>query len=326
MILAGDLGGTHTRLAIFPPEPSAAAALASAHFASVDYPDFAALLDAFRARHPGLALTHCALAVAGPVFDGRCHTTNLPWHLDAREIADTLALNPDAVALLNDVEAAALGLPAVPAERFAILQRGNPGACGNRALIAPGTGLGEAILYWDGTGHHAFPTEGGHSDFAPRDELEVALLYHTARRFPAHVSVERLISGPGIALIHDFLCTRADGLPAWMPPPGTDAGAAISARALARNDPHCTQALALYAALLGAEAGNLALKAMAVGGVIIAGGIAPKILPILADGVLLENFLAKGRFRELLQRIPLTICLDERAPLLGALRRARAMP
>ncbi|MBI2783417.1 MAG: glucokinase [Gammaproteobacteria bacterium] len=325
MILAGDLGGTHTRLAIFPPEPGTAA-LMSAHFASADYPDFAALLDAFRARHPGLSLTHCALAVAGPVLDNRCHATNLPWHLDAREIARTLDLAPGVVALLNDVEAAALGLPAVPAERFAVLQRGDPEARGNQALIAPGTGLGEAILYWDGTGHHAFATEGGHSDFAPRDELEAALLHHAARRFPAHVSVERLISGPGIALIHEFLCTRAGGHPAWMPPPDADAGAAISARALAREDPRCVQALVLYAALLGAEAGNLALKAMAVGGVVIAGGIAPKILPILADGVLLENFLAKGRFRELLQRIPLTICLDERAPLLGALRRARGMP
>ncbi|MFZ2208543.1 MAG: glucokinase [Porticoccaceae bacterium] len=325
MILAGDLGGTHTRLAIFPPEPGAAA-LASAHFASADYPDFAALLDAFRTHHPGLALTHCALAVAGPVLDGRCHATNLPWHLDTREIACALDLAPGAVALLNDVEAAALGLPAVPSERFAVLQRGAPGARGNQALIAPGTGLGEAILYWDGTRHHAFATEGGHCDFAPRNELEAALLHHAAHRFPAHVSVERLISGPGIALIHEFLCTRAGGHPAWMPPPGADAGAAISARALTREDPRCAQTLALYAALLGAEAGNLALKAMAVGGVTIAGGIAPKILSVLTNGLLLENFLAKGRFRELLQRIPLTICLDERAPLLGGLRHARELP
>lgn len=325
MILAGDLGGTHTRLAIFPPAPDTEA-VASAHFASADYPDFAALLDAFRTRHPGLALTHCALAVAGPVLDGRCHATNLPWYLDTREIARALDLAPGAVALLNDVEAAALGLPVVPAERFAMLQRGAPGARGNQALIAPGTGLGEAILYWDGTRHHAFATEGGHCDFAPRDELEAALLHHAARRFPAHVSVERLISGPGIALIHEFLCTRSGDHAAWTPPPGADANAAISARALAREDPLCAQALALYATLLGAEAGNLALKAMAVGGVVIAGGIAPKILPVLSDGVLLENFLAKGRFRELLQQIPLRVCLDECAPLLGALRRAREMP
>ncbi len=326
MILAGDLGGTHTRLAIFPPTPDTEA-VASAHFASADYPDFAALLDAFRTRHPGLALTHCALAVAGPVLGGRCHATNLPWHLDAREIACALDLAPGAVAVLNDVEAAALGLPAVPAERFAVLQRGAPGARGNQALIAPGTGLGEAILYWDGTRHHAFATEGGHCDFAPRDELEAALLHHAARRFPAHVSVERLIGGPGIALIHEFLCSRSGGPPPWTPPSSADASAAISARALTTGvDPLCTQALALYAALLGAEAGNLALKAMAMGGVIVAGGIAPKILPALANGVLLENFLAKGRFRELLQQIPLRVCLDERAPLLGALRRAREMP
>ena len=323
MILAGDLGGTHARLAIFPRDPGAEA-VASAQFASADYPSFTTLLDAFRASHPDLVLTRCALAVAGPVIDGRCHTTNLPWHLDAREIALTLGLTRGDVILLNDVEAAALGLPAVPAERFAVLQRGDPEARGNQALIAPGTGLGEAILYWDGKRHLAFATEGGHCDFAPRNELEAELLHHAARRFPAHVSVERLISGPGIALIHEFLCTRDGSRPVWMPPSGVDASAAISARALTGVDPLCTQALTLYAALLGAEAGNLALKAMAVGGVIIAGGVAPKILPALADGVLLENFLSKGRFRELLQRIPLTICLDECAPLLGALRRSRA--
>jgi glucokinase len=168
MILAGDLGGTHARLAIFPRDPGAEAA-ASAQFASADYPSFAMLLDAFRASHPDLVLTRCALAVAGPVIDGRCHTTNLPWHLDAREIALTLGLTPGDVILLNDVEAAALGLPAVPAERFAVVQPGDPEARGNQALIAPGTGLGEAILYWDGKRHHAFATEGGHCDFAPRN-------------------------------------------------------------------------------------------------------------------------------------------------------------
>jgi glucokinase len=323
MILVGDLGGTHARLAIFPSAPNTEA-VASAHFPSADYPNFAALLDDFRIRHPGLAVARCALAVAGPVIDGRCHTTNLPWRLDAREIASRLDLRPRDVILLNDVEAAALGLPAVPAERFAVLQSGDPEARGNQALIAPGTGLGEAILYWDGKRHHVFATEGGHCDFAPRNELEAELLHHATRRFPAHVSVERLISGPGIALIHEFLWFRNGGEPAWQPPPGTAASAAISARALTGADPLCTQALALYAALLGAEAGNLALKAMAIGGVIIAGGVAPKILPALADGVLLENFLSKGRFRELLQRTPLTICLDECAPLLGALRRSRA--
>ncbi|MGE3296000.1 MAG: glucokinase [Porticoccaceae bacterium] len=323
MILAGDLGGTHTRLAIFPPDPGADA-LASAHFASADYPRFAALLDAFCVTYPDLALTRCALAVAGPVIGDSCHTTNLPWRLDAREIASRLDLNPRDVILLNDVEAAALGLPAVPAEGFAVLQRGDDReARGNQALIAPGTGLGEAILYWDGERRHAFATEGGHCDFAPRNALEAELLYHATGRFPAHVSVERLVSGPGIALIHEFLCSRNGGDPAWEPPPGAAASAAISARALTGEDALCAQTLALYAALLGAEAGNLALKAMAIGGVIVAGGVAPKILPALTDGVLLENFLAKGRFRELLQRIPLKICLDERAPLLGVLRRAR---
>ena len=322
MILVGDLGGTNARLALFPAAPEGEAVV-SAHYSSGAFASFAALLDTFRAAHPDLVPRRCAFAVAGPVIGGRCHTTNLPWTLDAAEIARALGLAADAVALLNDVEAAALGLAAVPAERFVVLQEGDPQARGNRALIAPGTGLGEAILYWDGERHRAFATEGGHCDFAPRNALEAELLHHVARRHPDHVSVERLLAGPGIALIHEFLVARSGDPAAWTPPAASDASAAVSARALAREDVLCEQALTLYAALLGAEAGNLALKAMASGGITIAGGVPPKILPALTDGALRDNFLAKGRFRRLLERVPLTLCLDERAPLLGALRRAR---
>lgn len=322
MILVGDLGGTNARLALFPIAPDSEAA-ASAHYSSRAFASFADLLHRFRAEHPDLVPSRCAFAVAGPVNGGRCHATNLPWTLDAAEIARALGLAADAVTLLNDVEAAALGLAAVPAERFVVLQPGDPQARGNRALVAPGTGLGEAVLYWDGERHRAFATEGGHCDFAPRNALEAELLHHAAHRYPDHVSVERMLAGPGIALIHEFLVARGGNPAAWTPPAGSDASAAVSARALAREDVFCERALTLYATLLGAEAGNLALKAMASGGVIIGGGVPPKIMPALTDGVLRANFLAKGRFRGLLERIPLSLCLDERAPLLGALRRAR---
>lgn len=322
MMLVGDLGGTHTRLAIFPRRPpSPDTAVASADFASGDHADFLAILDTFRRRHPQFALTGCALAVAGPVLDGRCHTTNLPWHLDAAEIARTLGLQVAAVSLLNDLEAAALALPGMAASQFHGVQAGIPGATGNRVVIAPGTGLGMAILHWDGRRHHALASEGGHRDFGARDDREMALLNHAARRFPGHVSIERLLSGAGIGLIHEFLRTQEPG--SWAPPPDVDATAAISARALAHSDPLCAQALAWYLDLLGAEAGNLALTAMARGGVTIAGGVPPKILPAFAASGFLANFLAKGRYRELLEQIPVNICLDERAPLLGALRVAR---
>lgn len=324
MILVGDLGGTHTRLAVHPRLPGVGdQSLLEAHFASATYPSFIRILDEFRARYPALAINRCVLAVAGPVVANRCDTTNLPWHLDAADVAQALGLAAGGVTLLNDLEAAALATLAMPAERFHVLQAGAPGAVGNRVLIAPGTGLGEAILYWDGSRYHALATEGGHCDFAPRDEQEMALLRYAARRFRDHVSVERILSGAGIALIHDFLRSGDPVGAGWMPPPGAAATAAISARALAHSDPLCEQALKMYLALLGAEAGNLALKAMATGGAIIVGGVAPKILPAFGDGVFIENFLAKGRFRALLAQVPISICLDERAPLLGALNRAR---
>ncbi len=322
MILVGDLGGTHTRLAIFPRHPATPdAAVASAHFASADHADFIAILAAFRRRYAELTPTRCALAVAGPVLGGRSHTTNLPWYLDVADIARALGLEATAVSLLNDLEAAALALPGMAATQFQCVQAGAPDATGNRAVIAPGTGLGMAILHWDGHRHHALASEGGHRDFGARDAAEMALLRHAAHRFPGHVSIERLLSGAGIALIHDFLRTQEPD--SWAPPASADATAAICARALAHSDPLCERALAWYLALLGAEAGNLALTALARGGVTIAGGIPPKILPAFGASGFLANFLAKGRYRELLEQIPVNICLDERAPLLGALRHAR---
>jgi glucokinase len=325
MILVGDLGGTHTRLAVYARSATDAdSSLASVHFASADYPGFIEILQAFRRHHPALVLTRCVLAVAGPVIGNRSETPNLPWYLDAAEIADALAVNAAAVTLLNDLEAAALAVVDMPADRFHVVQAGNPGVIGNRALIAPGTGLGEAMLYWDGCRYHALATEGGHCDFAPRNETEIGLLRHALRHFPDHVSGERILSGAGIALIHEFLREGEGSNPGWVPPAGAAATAAICERALAHRDALCEQALSMYLALLGAEVGNLALKTMALGGVIIAGGVAPKILPAFDDHVFVANVAGKGRFRTLLAGIPISICLDERAPLLGALSRARA--
>jgi glucokinase len=326
MILVGDIGGTHTRLAIYPEGRGDGPCLAQEHFSSRDFCSVVEILREFCRVHEPLAITRCAVAVAGPVIAERSEPPNLPWHLDSREIASALGLAVDNVSLLNDLEAAALATIDMPSESFQTLQEGAPRPASHRAVIAPGTGLGEAVLYWDGRQHRPLATEGGHCDFAPRNEMEFGLLRHAHRRFADHVSVERILCGAGIALIYDYLrgLRGADGgTTDWAPPAGSEATAAISERALTHQDRLCEQTLSLYLVLLGAEVGNLALKAMALGGIVIAGGVVPKILPAFEGSAFLANVAAKGRFRDLLSDIPISVCLDERAPLLGALKHAR---
>jgi len=326
MILVGDIGGTHTRLAIYPPGRSDGPCLAQGQFRSRDFCSIVDILRKFCRVHPSLTITRCALAVAGPVIAARSEPPNLPWHLDSREIASGLGLAVESVSLLNDLEAAALATIDLPSESFQTLQEGVPRPASHRAVIAPGTGLGEAVLYWDGRQHRPLATEGGHCDFAPRNELEFGLFSYAHRRFADHVSVERILCGAGIALIYDFLRDLRDadgGTTDWIPPEGSEATAAISERALTHQDRLCEQTLSLYLVLLGAEVGNLALKAMALGGIVIAGGVVPKILPAFEGSAFLANVAAKGRFRDLLSDIPISVCLDERAPLLGALKYAR---
>jgi glucokinase len=251
------------------------------------------------------------------VIEGKSKATNLPWELDERRLATTLRIPQ--VKLLNDLEAAAYGMLHLDPTDLCVLQSGPPRK-GNIAVIAAGTGLGEAILYWDGARYHPIATEGGHTDFGPRSDREVELLRYLQREC-GHVSYERVLSGPGLFNIYRFL--RDSGVapePEWLQKriAEGDPGVVISEIGLVGGDPLCTQALDLFCALYGAEAGNLALKAFAVGGVYIGGGIAPKILPKLQDGTFTSAFADKGRFGELLQSIEVKVALNLRTPLIGA--------
>lgn len=262
----------------------------------------------------------------GPVVDGVCRTTNLPWVVDARRLARRLGL--DRVGLLNDLEAAAHGVAALEPNALETLNAGSAEARGNAALIAAGTGLGEAGLYWDGSRHHPFACEGGHADFGPRDDLETAFLGWLRARH-GRVSWERVVSGPGLVALYEFLRDReGGGEPAWLTESlrAQDPAAAITRAALERRDERCALTLDRFVALYGAEAGNLALKVMARGGVYVGGGIAPRILAAMRTPAFLDAFVDKGRMRPLLESMPVRIILNEQCALLGAARWALLGP
>jgi len=331
MILAGDIGGTKTTLAAF----AAGAATASGwdrdavtleSYASRDYADFGEILEAFLERHRP-AVEACCLGVAGPVLDNRCSATNLPWIVDGAALAARLQL--DAAGLLNDLEAVGFGIDVLRPDEVLELQAGASGARGNRAVIAAGTGLGEAGLFWNGAAHSPFASEGGHGDFAPGDELEIGLLRFLLREHE-HVSWERVVSGPGLVNLYRFLQQGGEIVRTAEPPElagemeGGDPGAVISKYAAAGTSPLCARTLALFVKLYGAEAGNLALKMMATGGLYIGGGIAAKNLDWMKSAPFIEAFRAKGRMRPLLEAMPVRILLNDQTGLLGAARRAAA--
>jgi glucokinase len=321
MILAGDIGGTHARLALFAPEAGQLRCVAEETHASRQYADLESLVRQFVAAHP-LPIERACFGVAGPVRRGRCEATNLAWVVDAGQLARELRLA--SVGLINDLEATAYGVAALTPEDLITLNPGAADAAGNAAIIAAGTGLGEAGLYWDGAGHHPFATEGGHASFAPSDELQ-AELWRYLRREYEHVSWERVVSGPGIYHIYRFLRDTGRGdEPPWLRQQlqHGDPAAAISQAALAGTSALCEQTLDLFAALYGAEAGNLALKLMATGGMYVGGGIAPKIVKKLTDTTFMAAFVAKGRLQSLLQEIPVRVILNDRTALLGAARYA----
>ncbi len=319
-VIAGDIGGTKTRLALFDIEDGGARALAERRFESGLFSSLEEILRSFIRDMEGRPPEAAAFGIAGPVDGRRAHTTNLPWTVDADAIASAFGL--PRVELLNDLEATAWGIGALPGSDLLTLQAGVEGARGNGAVIAAGTGLGEAGLFWDGRDFTPFATEGGHADFSPRSDLECALQTHLARRFE-HVSWERVVSGPGLVEIFHFLRGHRR---AAVPPEllarmaRSDPAAVISAAASEENEPLCREAMGLFVALYGAEAGNLALKQMARGGLFIGGGIAPRILPWLSAGPFIEAFRAKGRMRPLMESMPVKVILNDRAALLGPAR------
>lgn len=319
-VLSGDIGGTKTRLAIVAVRGNEVIIEHEISYPSRQYERFDSLLAEFLAdvQTPEAA----AFGIAGPVQGRVAITTNLPWQIDAdalqRQFGFTRCL------LLNDLEATACGLPALGPDDLLTLQAGAPDACGNQAVIAAGTGLGEAGLFWDGRQHQPYATEGGHASFAPSNTLEFALLRHLQQQF-GYVSWERVVSGMGIVSIHEFLCRyRQEEAPDWLASAmrEIDAAAAISRAALAGSDEICAETLACFVKLYGAEAGNLALKTMSRGGLFIGGGIAPKILPMLQGELFLDAFLAKGRMRPLLEAMPVSVILNDRAALYGPALRA----
>ncbi len=321
MILAGDVGGTNTRLAVFAVDGGRLAPRVEEIFPSREHGSLEAIATRFAAAHR-LRVRHAGFGVAGPVQNGRCEATNLPWVVDARRLAQELGA--EAVWLLNDLEANAYGIAALAPADIVMVAPGAPGAAGNMAVIAAGTGLGEAGLCWDGSRHVAFASEGGHASFAPADETQVQLL-RSLRREHDHVSWERVLSGPGLHSIYLFLRDAgADEEPAWLREAlgQGDPSAAISRAALEGRSVLCGKALDLFVSLYGAEAGNLALKVMATGGVFLGGGIAPKILPKLQGPAFREAFVAKGRMRRLLEAIPVRVILNDKTALLGAARYA----
>lgn len=320
MFLAGDVGGTKTHLALYAYAAGGLEPIRDAIFPSRAFPSLEAIIQHFLLLGSTPPLRSCCFGVAGPVVEGHCRTTNLPWALDEHELAR--ASGAAVGKLLNDLEAAAYGMLHLRPDEFCSLSTGNVTAGrGNMAVIAAGTGLGEAILFWDGRRYHPVASEGGHCDFAPRSALEIELLRFLMGRHQGHVSCERVLSGPGLYNIYEFF--RDTGR--YAEPPAlrarmqtADPNAIIAEAALKEYQPLCTATLELFASIYGAEAGNLALKCMATGGVLIGGGIAPKILPALLGGHFFEAFIEKGRFVEFLRRIPVRVALNPNAPLLGA--------
>ena len=318
LILAGDVGGTHARLALVEVRSGRLTLTGERTVPSQEHGTLeeivrAVLDDARRAP------THAAFGVAGPMRDGRVDATNLPWQVEAQKLADRAGL-PD-VTLINDLEASAYGIAALGRADLVTLQAGRPEPHGNAAVIAAGTGLGEAGLVWDGRHHRPFATEAGHADFAPTDELQIDL-YRFLAGAHAHVSVERVLSGPGLLNTYRFLRSRRGPEPAWLAEALArgDGPAVVSAAALDGRDAVCSEALSLLIQVYGAEAGNLALRTLATAGLYLAGGIAPKILAKLREPRFLEAFRAKGRLRGVLEAVPVHVIVTDQAALLGAAR------
>ncbi len=318
MILAGDLGGTKCKLALFEPVYHARPRRVAEHrYAVRDWPSMEAVAAEFLRANGKPRLTAAGLGVAGPVIHHQARATNIPWVVDGAALAS--ALNLPAVTLLNDLEAMAHGLGWLGESELHVLNQGTPDPAANQALIAAGTGLGEAIIYRREGKQVVVPTEGGHTDFAPRTEEEIELLRFLLRRH-TQASWEHVLSGRGFQTIHEFLAPDVKH-PSFADPE-KDAAVEISAHAQARTCPACERTHQLWATLYGREAGNLAMKSLARGGVYVGGGIAAKLLHTLQDGRFFEAFCDKSNFRILLAKIPIYIVLNEDTPVLGAAAQA----
>jgi glucokinase len=320
-VLAGDIGGTNARLAIFTVESDRYDAEVAEVYPSSEFTSLAEIVERFMGSHE-LAVRTACFGVPGPVNEGRAEITNLPWIVEATELA--AAAGVARVGLINDLEAQAWGIATLDSTDFAVLNKGAADARGNAALIAAGTGLGQAGLYWDGITHRPFACEGGHASFATRGDLQSELLDYLSRRFGGHVSWERVVSGPGLLNLHDFLVDHrhADASADHLARLNKEDPAQITASALSGSCAICVEALQMFVEFYGAEAGNLALKLMAGGGLYIGGGIAPRMVEKLREGAFMKAFLDKGRMRPLLEAIPVRVIVRDGTALRGAARYA----
>lgn len=320
-ILAGDIGGTNTRLGFFEWKSNRVQPVVIQTYPSKEYESLEDIIRQFATEHP-LAVEAACFAIAGPVREGQVATTNLAWMVDAGRLAGLLEL--ERVSLLNDLEAIGYGLGELEDKDFVLLNEGSPGSVGNLAIIAAGTGLGQAGCYWDGTRHSPFACEGGHTDFAARNPMEMELLSYFLEKFE-RVSYERILSGAGLFEIYRFFHQTHRGKE---PSELTEIiyqqahPAAVVRAALEQRSEICANALALFVSLYGAEAGNLALKIMAKGGVYIGGGIAPRIIPYFQKPLFMDAFTGKGRMKPLLEAMPVRVILQDKVGLFGAARYA----
>jgi glucokinase len=316
MILAGDVGGTKTRLALYRREARGLLRIRLATYGSREHAGLDPILRDFLGE--GAAVERACIGVAGPVLDGRCRLTNLDWEVDEASLRRTLGVRE--AYLVNDLQATASSLPFLQESDRATIQEGEADPCGNMAVVAAGTGLGEGFLVGSGAGYIPLASEGGHVDFAPRDEREMRL-HGFLREKHGRVSVERVLSGPGLHDVYRFL-REAEGM-AEEPRIAAEVAGGVPQHAIVRHGlaggaGACAEAVRIFCSLYGAEAGNLALQYLATGGVYLGGGIAPAILPALRRGQFLSAFRDKGRMGNLLSRVPVVVILDPTAPLLGA--------
>ncbi len=349
MILAGDIGGTKINLALYDWEKGRVDPIREDTVWTADYESFEEVLTEFleepagaesdsdelseddddsstKASSPQSPLTGACFGVPGPVLNNTCRTTNIPWTIEGDKLAEFLHIPQ--VRLLNDLEATAYGLPFLEPDEIEDLNSNapSPPPDGTRALLAAGTGLGESLIVWTGKDYQICPSEGGHADFAPNNDLEIELLRYLRTSY-LHVSYERVLSGPGLHLIYQFLRDTQKNEPTWFSEklPTGDPATLIAEAGLEGKPDICKNALQLFVSIYGAEAGNMALKTLAMGGVYIGGGIAPKILPTLQDGTFMKSFLAKGRYKRLLGKIPVRVILNPHTAILGAASVAAGM-
>nr|MBI3612953.1 glucokinase [Nitrospirota bacterium] len=345
MILAGDIGGTKTNLALFDWTTERVEPVRERTFASADFKSLEEVISEFlkplpkkeqepageedaaeptepaepaEEEAPLPVIEAACFGVAGPVIENRCRATNLPWVVDGAELAKRFQIQT--VRLINDLEATAHGVLVLRSDETTVLNAGAPASAkGTMALIAAGTGLGEAIIFWDGTRYHPMPSEGGHASFAPTNDLEMDLLRYLRASY-LHVSYERVLSGPGLHAIYEFLRDTKKNEPTWLAErlKAEDPAAVIAEVGLGGQSEICKQALDLFASTYGSEAANLALKALALNGIYLGGGMAPKLLKKLADGSFLRTFTAKGRYKRLLSSIPVHVIMNQKTALLGA--------